>query len=453
VDIPAKIEGRPVIEITGEYAKGAFQGKGLTRVTIPESVTYIGEYAFQENNLTNVIIPEKVKHIGAFAFYKNKLTSINIPASVKILKNGAFAENNLTSVTISEGITTIDLNLFFMNQLTSVTIPSTVTEIGGGAFKNNKLTSVTIPASVISIGKEAFSYNQLTSVIIPENVTTIEDGTFRDNKLTSVIIPKNVTSIVGNPFKNNPLSSISVVENSNYSVRDGVLFNKDGKTLIIYPPSKGNKYTIPEGVVSISEGAFSGAGLTSITIPSSITKIGYKAFENNNITTITINEGIKSVVVELDDFFYCSSFFSRDHSGFYAKNSGTYEKRNNQWFSNGKVLPLMVKINRRLDNVGSIKCEMDIKINGIDWFDSLSYFPPGNYNIEGEIEYDFTYEDTQYHETIISPGWVRRTKTTSTKGSILSYPFKLNQTIENGGICTIIWDGKNYTTKITYEKQ
>ena len=69
----------------------------IENVTIPNSVTNIGNFAFYDNNLTSITIPNSVTNIGNFAFYDNNLTSITIPTSVTNIGNYAFGYNNLTS--------------------------------------------------------------------------------------------------------------------------------------------------------------------------------------------------------------------------------------------------------------------------------------------------------------------------------------------------------------------
>ena len=120
--IPAQINGLPVTAIAnGPLTNGVFANKGLTGVTIPNSVTSIGNYAFYNNNLTGVTIPNSVTHIGDYAFDTNQLTSITIPNSVTIIGEEAFFGNQLTSVTIPASVTSIGDYVFGFNQLTSVT--------------------------------------------------------------------------------------------------------------------------------------------------------------------------------------------------------------------------------------------------------------------------------------------------------------------------------------------
>ena len=76
----------------------AFQTTPLTSLTLPESVTTIGDYAFFGDGLTSVTLPDSVTTIGGYAFNGNELTSVTIPASVATLGYQAFGGNPLESV-------------------------------------------------------------------------------------------------------------------------------------------------------------------------------------------------------------------------------------------------------------------------------------------------------------------------------------------------------------------
>jgi hypothetical protein len=259
--IPNEINGKPVVTFGHGFTRGAFDGEKLTSVIIPESVTRIGGYAFAKNKLTHVIIPNNVTIIGGYAFAENQLTDVIIPNNVINIGREAFAEN----------------------QLTNVIIPSSVINIGARAFWNNRLNSVTIAEGVKRIGWEAFSGNNLKSIALPNSVTSIKDG--------PLAFGKN-------------LSNISVLEdNPHFKSIDGVLFSKDEKTIVAYPPAKeGSSYIIPNGVTTIGDYAFRYSKIKNITIPNSVTSLGGAAFSDmEDADSIIIPDSVISI--ESNTFF------------------------------------------------------------------------------------------------------------------------------------------------------
>ena len=133
VQIPSRIKNLPVTVI-GKSAFFSSMSLSLIGITIP---------------LTSVTIPDSVTSIGEWAFSGNKLTSVTIPNSVTSIGEAAFSDNQLTSVVIPNSVTSISKSAFSENQLTSVVIPDSVTYIGALAFYKNELTSITIGANVI----------------------------------------------------------------------------------------------------------------------------------------------------------------------------------------------------------------------------------------------------------------------------------------------------------------
>ena len=275
--------------------QGAFSGcTGLTSITIGNSVTSIGEAAFYNcTGLTSITIPNSVTSIGEYAFgYCSGLISIDIPNSVTSIADYAFEYcTELTSITIGNSVTSIGEAAFYnCTELTSIDIPNSVTSIGYAAFYNcTGLTSITIPNSVTSIGEYAFGYcSGLISIDIPNSVTSIADYAFEYcTELTSITIGNSVTSIGEAAFYNcTELTSIDI-PNSVTSIGYAAFYNCTGLTSI----------TIGNSVTSIGQGAFYNCtGLTSITIPNSVTSIGEYAFGYcSGLISATIGCGVQEI--------------------------------------------------------------------------------------------------------------------------------------------------------------
>ncbi|WP_312650048.1 leucine-rich repeat protein [Aminipila sp.] len=270
----------------------AYTGSG-GKITIPAtlggcSVTGIEMYVFfRSYSLISVTIPDSVTSIGEGAFQSCiNLNSVNIPDNVTVISNYMFADCiSLSSVAIPDSVTSIGISAFNgCINLTSVNIPNGVTHLSDYVFLDClRLTSVTIPDNVISIGIYAFfSCASLTNVTIPDSVTSIGEYAFYlCTSLTNVTIPDSVTHIGDSVFfLCTNLTSIDVNNgNSNYSSLDGVLYNKLQTTLICYPAGKTGSFNVPNSVSSINWAAFySCTNLTSVTIPNSVINIGGIAF-------------------------------------------------------------------------------------------------------------------------------------------------------------------------------
>ena len=260
VTIPATINGLPVTGIGHD----AFYLTSPTSVTIPNSMTVIGDRAFAScTNLTSLAIPNSVTVIGGDVFDScHSLTNVILPNGITTISFSLFAGcDNLNSFTIPPGVTNIADSAFYRcSRLTEITIPSGVTSIGTYAFfACEHLENVSLPNGLTTIGDAAF-YDCfiLTNVAIPDSVTSIGSAFIGCLNLTHVSIPRNVSSIGIGPFSDcTSLTQITVDQlNSFYSSVDGVLFDKSQTTVIQFPGGKTGNYTVPRSVTSIGPGAF-----------------------------------------------------------------------------------------------------------------------------------------------------------------------------------------------------
>ena len=322
----------------------------LTSITIPNSVTSIGEYAFLGcSRLTSIEVNAdnpNYTSIGGVLYNKDVTTliccpggktSITIPNSVTEIGEKAFYYcSSLASITIPNSVTYIgDWTFSYCSSLTSITIPNSVTYIGNNAFSScSSLTSITIPNSVTSIGNSAFSNcSKITEVHI-SNIAKWCDINFsslasnplcskkaylyvNNSKITDLVIPEGVDSIKNNAFTGYALLNSVTIPNSIIIIGDDAFrdcYNLISVTIPNSVTSIGNyafyyclsltSITIPNSVTSIGERAFYWcSSLTSITIPNSVTSIGDYAFSNcSGLTSINIEATIPPTIGEANTF-------------------------------------------------------------------------------------------------------------------------------------------------------
>ncbi len=142
IEIPSEIDGLPVTHI----GKSAFQYVETVKgVSIPDSVTCIDDQAFYGSGITSITIPASVTKIGECAFAAcDDLSSISVSAGVTEMGVGAFAYNSvLVSIDLTEGLDKIPDNAFnSCSSLNVILIPSSVTSIGESAFSGTALETV-----------------------------------------------------------------------------------------------------------------------------------------------------------------------------------------------------------------------------------------------------------------------------------------------------------------------
>lgn len=154
-------------------------------------------------------------------------------------------------------------------------------------------------------------------------VTTIDDfSLFNAESLITIKIGKNVKEIGEWSMTNNYHLKEFIVDEENpyFCSVDGVLFSKDMKTIIYFPPGKGiesydgygnaenfTAYAIPEGVETIRSKCFYKCYyIEEVTIPSTVKRIEEKAFHRvSKLNKLELPEGLE--YIGKDAFAYCFS--------------------------------------------------------------------------------------------------------------------------------------------------
>lgn len=247
----------------------------MTSVTLPNSVTFIGESAFSGcSGLTNIDLPNSITEIDADAF------------------SGC---SGLTSVTIPNLVTTINTRAFYKcSGLTSVIIPNSVTSIGSNAFSGcSSLTKSAYPSSISN------PFGKGISVCYPAYGTYIlEDGCLWSEDKSGLYfvplsaegefdLPASVTTIGNNAFEGCSGLTGVISPSSVTSIGDKAFYGCSGLTNI----------DIPNSVTKIGSDAFSGcSGLTSVIIPNSVRTIGDYAFSGcSGLTGVTMGSLVSSI--------------------------------------------------------------------------------------------------------------------------------------------------------------
>jgi hypothetical protein len=142
-------------------------------------------------DITTIVIGEGITNIPDYAFAMYEYcTSVSLPSTLTIIGNSALEECGFTSITLPEGLQVIDEYALLGSKFSSITLPSTLTTIGSSAFNDcESLTSITIPANVTSIGESAFQ-NCIaleTVTMLRATLPTLGDLAFYDYH--DVIIP------------------------------------------------------------------------------------------------------------------------------------------------------------------------------------------------------------------------------------------------------------------------
>ncbi len=315
-----------------------FEGcTAMTEFKIPDSVTAVPERCFfgctalsevkEHKNLKNVAAdaftgtaweenaPEGALNLGRILYsYKGNVENLVIGEGIEIIESYVFLGcKDIKTVTFGEDVEEIGLYAFQnCTNLEEIKCGSAVSVIDAGAFKGCKsLKSADFSECTISaIHYEAFSgCTSLSDVKFSEMLTLVDELAFKNTAIKNIEFGKNVNEIGSTAFEGvETLESFTVSEkNKNYSAQDGVLYTKNGQSLVMFPTAKKGSFELPQKVKEIRAGAFSCSDISEIVFPedTSLEKIGASAFENSLIEKTDLPETVTTI--ENSAFKNCSA--------------------------------------------------------------------------------------------------------------------------------------------------
>ena len=245
---------------------------------------------YQGSQSGDLIIPEMidgytVTEIGEAAFYHcvGFTGKLILPPTVKVIHASAF--KTCTGIT------------------GTLSLPEELETIGAYAFLGNENITgeLDFPESLQRIDRCAFwrCYGLTGNIVLPDHVA-LGDEVFGDcTGLTGTLyLPANFTWN-GNITNGTNITAIQVSShNQHYSTYDGVLYTKDGKTLLMCPSGKTGTLLIPEGVEVIARAACYKCDKLSgkLVLPQSLREIGAFAFEGAGFTgDLVIPENVETI--------------------------------------------------------------------------------------------------------------------------------------------------------------
>lgn len=285
-----KIELADTIKFIGDET---FAWSGVTEVTMPQSLEYLGSTFWNCRSLKTVTLNDGLKEIGA-AFLDTSIEKLRIPSSVvKIGSEMCWGCNLLREVSFAEigKVKYIGDRAFRSTRIKNIEIPDTVEYIGKEAFYYcSSLSSVILPSGLKNLGASCFyRCGKLDLIVLPEGLASIGEKCFQYTSIGEITLPKNLKYISGHTFVGCKNLADVTLNSKSCEAGYGVWLLQDvlenGKNVKLSVRS----VTVGEDVEYLGQYLLSDIIAEKITIEQNVKSIHAKCFEDAEINEIYFN--------------------------------------------------------------------------------------------------------------------------------------------------------------------
>lgn len=306
-DIPSEYEGKTVTKIGDEAFAYC---KNLKQVTIPDTITEIGEKAFENSGLTSVEIPASVKKIGKQAFSDcDDLERVTMHSDAECGYSVFYSCGSLEEFTFPENMQTLNLGFFAdCYAYRNIILPDSLTFIDSQAFRSyyTNTRNMYIPPSVTEIHEDAF-YNTTNGLTIYGKAGSYAELFASDHSIAFQAVSSSAEMPRITLEELAPTSgSCGEKANWNLDTETGILTISGTGPMSDYESysnqpwvgrrSQIKKIVLEEGITRIGDYSFMYcSSATDFELPSTLESIGRNVFWNTAATSIELPQNIKSI--------------------------------------------------------------------------------------------------------------------------------------------------------------
>lgn len=320
-DACVSLETLTIPNSVNNISKGAFGGcTSLKNMAITNPNIVLGASVFEGcSSLETVNLPEGIKSIPVSFFASSGIQKITLPSTVTEIGQTAFmGTRSLQNIDLTNcgNLAIIGNNAFAASGINQIQLPNSLRMIKSNAFEGSGLTSITIPDSVMGDGKEngnggigelAFwNCVNLESVSIPKGISCLNQGTFKGCISLKNIEMRDAENSILESIEKETFSGCYSLENTDFLNHLKLLKEIKERAFSYDITTEWAKLLVKTDIYG---NTLYYGGLTSISLPDCVTTVDKTAFEYQyNVENITLGDGI----TELPESIF-SGFVSLRH--------------------------------------------------------------------------------------------------------------------------------------------